>query len=68
MVCKTDRIWLYHNKRYLKQTESGYLITKGICKTNRIWLCHNNLYAEQRESGYGIVNGTHNRHDLVMSQ
>ena len=32
MVCKTDRIWLCHNKRYVKQTEYGYVTIKGLCR------------------------------------
>jgi hypothetical protein len=30
MVCRTDRIWLCHNKRYVKQTGSGYVIINGM--------------------------------------
>jgi hypothetical protein len=56
MVCKTDRIWLCHNKWYEKQAGSGYVI-KMVCKTDRIWLCHNKGYVKQTGSGYVIING-----------
>ena len=29
-VDKTDMIWLCHNKRYVKQTGSDYVMIKGI--------------------------------------
>jgi hypothetical protein len=30
MVCKTNRIRLCHDKRYGKQTVSGYVMTNGM--------------------------------------
>ena len=64
-VCKTDRIWLCHNKQYVKQTGSGYvcktdriwLCHKVVCKTDRIWLCHNKWYVKQTGSGYVNISG-----------
>ena len=30
MVCKTDRLWLYHIKRYVQHTGSGCVIINGM--------------------------------------
>ena len=51
-VCKTDRIWLFHNKRCVKQTGSGYVINKR--------------YVTQTGSGYVIINGMQNKQDMAM--
>ena len=67
MVCKTDSIWLCHNKTVCKTDRIWLCHNKTVCKTDRIWLCHNKQYVKQTGSGYVIINGMQNRQDLVMS-
>ena len=80
MVCKTNRIRLCHDKRYGKQTGSGYVMTNGmynrqdvamsqltVYTADMIWLCHDKRYIKQTGSDFVMIKGMESRQDFTMS-
>ena len=70
MVCKTDSIWLCHNKRYVKLTGSSYVKINVIKPdvSQRGYDCViTKRYVKQTGTYYVIINRMYNIQGLAMS-